>query len=367
MLNKRLVLISFLQQMDNDISAYTYERTLMMEQRNQMLRELRLNKKESMGVVSVNNSRVILVLLCWLCEKQPRKKNNSLLRLPLIVLATRRSRTSKNQWRIKLENCARQIALRRAISHEIFLFVLGSASPTSSWLKRTSFFWNFISLWRRRHFVFSTSTHREILLMTHKFCIFFLFFLPAHKKTNFISEYKHKLLSRIEKKGAKYWWLQQWIWRGQNAFGNDFCRKKTRKKTKSSHNNVFYAFKTRKPFFFLFNLNLKQWESFFIYLSLLCFLFSFIMIQFGAFNLILFNVLIFFIPSICRESFSFLLSKFQFWCSSKQEKQTMRRGSIWLPHPHWELVCAHRVISGKLISWGLPSLLLLFPLHLRTI
>lgn len=39
--------------MDNDISAYTYERTLMMEQRNQMLRELRLNKKESMGVVSL--------------------------------------------------------------------------------------------------------------------------------------------------------------------------------------------------------------------------------------------------------------------------------------------------------------------------
>lgn len=48
--------------MDSDISAYTYERTLMMEQRNQMLRELRLNKKESLGVVSdkiaksVNNS-----------------------------------------------------------------------------------------------------------------------------------------------------------------------------------------------------------------------------------------------------------------------------------------------------------------------
>lgn len=38
--------------MDSDISAYTYERTLMMEQRNQMLRELRLNKKESLGVVS---------------------------------------------------------------------------------------------------------------------------------------------------------------------------------------------------------------------------------------------------------------------------------------------------------------------------
>lgn len=51
-----LIIIMYftLKQMDNDISAYTYERTLMMEQRNQMLRELQLNKKESMGVVSVN-------------------------------------------------------------------------------------------------------------------------------------------------------------------------------------------------------------------------------------------------------------------------------------------------------------------------
>lgn len=39
--------------MDSDISAYTYERTLMMEQRNQMLRELRLNKRETLGVVSL--------------------------------------------------------------------------------------------------------------------------------------------------------------------------------------------------------------------------------------------------------------------------------------------------------------------------
>lgn len=38
-------------QTDSDISAYTYERTLMMEQRNQMLRELRLNKKETLGMV----------------------------------------------------------------------------------------------------------------------------------------------------------------------------------------------------------------------------------------------------------------------------------------------------------------------------
>lgn len=38
--------------MDSDISAYTYERTLMMEQRNQMLRKLRLNKREKENVVS---------------------------------------------------------------------------------------------------------------------------------------------------------------------------------------------------------------------------------------------------------------------------------------------------------------------------
>lgn len=46
--------LHFVLQMNSDISAYTYERTLMMEQRNQMLRELRLNKKESLGVVSLH-------------------------------------------------------------------------------------------------------------------------------------------------------------------------------------------------------------------------------------------------------------------------------------------------------------------------
>ena len=30
-------------QPDNDISAYTYERTLIMEQRNEMLKQMRLN------------------------------------------------------------------------------------------------------------------------------------------------------------------------------------------------------------------------------------------------------------------------------------------------------------------------------------
>ncbi|XP_076657034.1 solute carrier family 12 member kcc isoform X2 [Halictus rubicundus] len=43
--------VEIVEMMDSDISAYTYERTLMMEQRNQMLRELRLNKKETLGVV----------------------------------------------------------------------------------------------------------------------------------------------------------------------------------------------------------------------------------------------------------------------------------------------------------------------------
>lgn len=43
--------VEVVEMMDSDISAYTYERTLMMEQRNQMLRELRLNKKESLGVI----------------------------------------------------------------------------------------------------------------------------------------------------------------------------------------------------------------------------------------------------------------------------------------------------------------------------
>ncbi|XP_026683826.1 solute carrier family 12 member 6-like isoform X2 [Diaphorina citri] len=42
--------VEVVEMTNNDISAYTYERTLMMEQRNQMLRELRLNKKESLGM-----------------------------------------------------------------------------------------------------------------------------------------------------------------------------------------------------------------------------------------------------------------------------------------------------------------------------
>lgn len=43
--------IEIVEMTNSDISAYTYERTLVMEQRNQMLRELQLNKKEAQGLV----------------------------------------------------------------------------------------------------------------------------------------------------------------------------------------------------------------------------------------------------------------------------------------------------------------------------
>ena len=39
--------LRFYLQMDQDISEYTYERTLLMEQRHQMLREMQLSRKES--------------------------------------------------------------------------------------------------------------------------------------------------------------------------------------------------------------------------------------------------------------------------------------------------------------------------------
>ncbi|CAH1121202.1 unnamed protein product [Ceutorhynchus assimilis] len=42
--------VEVVEMSDKDISAYAYERTLVMEQRTQMLRELQLNKKESMGM-----------------------------------------------------------------------------------------------------------------------------------------------------------------------------------------------------------------------------------------------------------------------------------------------------------------------------
>lgn len=109
-----------------------------------------------------------------------------------------------------------------------------------------------ISLRRRRSFVFSTSTHREILLMTHKFCIFFLFFLPAHKKKQILSRNINTNFCRELKKKVPN------IGDYSNESGEDkmplvtiFVEKKTPKKNQIiSHKNVFYAFKTRKPFFF---------------------------------------------------------------------------------------------------------------------
>lgn len=44
-LNQGSNLCCFLKH-DSDISAYTYERTLMMEQRSQMLRQMRLSKSD---------------------------------------------------------------------------------------------------------------------------------------------------------------------------------------------------------------------------------------------------------------------------------------------------------------------------------
>lgn len=41
-----LIVSSCPPQHDSDISAYTYERTLMMEQRSQMLRQMRLSKSD---------------------------------------------------------------------------------------------------------------------------------------------------------------------------------------------------------------------------------------------------------------------------------------------------------------------------------
>ncbi|XP_076261181.1 solute carrier family 12 member kcc isoform X1 [Rhynchophorus ferrugineus] len=46
--------VEVVEMSDKDISAYAYERTLVMEQRTQMLRELQLNKKESLGVTLTN-------------------------------------------------------------------------------------------------------------------------------------------------------------------------------------------------------------------------------------------------------------------------------------------------------------------------
>lgn len=124
-------------QMDNDISAYTYERTLMMEQRNQMLHELRLNKKESMGVVSVNNLENYSRFLCWMCGKRKKRKQineftfffHSLPQLlsSLLYSLARRSH-HENRWWFKLEKNVffSSRDKPRSSRRERFAFVAGS-------------------------------------------------------------------------------------------------------------------------------------------------------------------------------------------------------------------------------------------------
>uniref|UniRef100_A0A673BS54 Solute carrier family 12 member 6-like n=1 Tax=Sphaeramia orbicularis TaxID=375764 RepID=A0A673BS54_9TELE len=71
---------------DSDISAYTYERTLMMEQRSQMLRQMRLSKSDREREVSPQDVRVNAYkqLLCLIPQAQLVKDRNSMLRLTSI-------------------------------------------------------------------------------------------------------------------------------------------------------------------------------------------------------------------------------------------------------------------------------------------
>uniref|UniRef100_A0A673HW61 Solute carrier family 12 member 6-like n=1 Tax=Sinocyclocheilus rhinocerous TaxID=307959 RepID=A0A673HW61_9TELE len=76
---------------DSDISAYTYERTLMMEQRSQMLRQMRLSKSDREKEVSVQRKRALLHdthSLTSVCsarlQAQLVKDRNSMLRLTSI-------------------------------------------------------------------------------------------------------------------------------------------------------------------------------------------------------------------------------------------------------------------------------------------
>ncbi|KAM7341781.1 solute carrier family 12 member kcc isoform 6-T8 [Cochliomyia hominivorax] len=64
--------VEVVEMMNSDISAYTYERTLMMEQRNQMLRELRLNRIEKTKVESKDDD----IGKSYEANEDNREKNN---------------------------------------------------------------------------------------------------------------------------------------------------------------------------------------------------------------------------------------------------------------------------------------------------
>lgn len=42
-----------------DVSAYTYERTLIMEQRNQLIRNIKMSKKQRKGDVTGNTQNLV--------------------------------------------------------------------------------------------------------------------------------------------------------------------------------------------------------------------------------------------------------------------------------------------------------------------
>ena len=52
--------IDVIEMHDSDVSAYTYERTLIMEQRNEMLQEMKVSKSARSKMVSIGHSSCIL-------------------------------------------------------------------------------------------------------------------------------------------------------------------------------------------------------------------------------------------------------------------------------------------------------------------
>lgn len=51
-------------QHDSDISAFTYEKTLMMEQRSQMLKQMQLSRTEREREVQ-SDSHMFYLTVCW--------------------------------------------------------------------------------------------------------------------------------------------------------------------------------------------------------------------------------------------------------------------------------------------------------------
>lgn len=86
-----------------------------MEQRNQMLRELRLNKKESMGVVSVNNFEISFVLL-----NAERTRTKKLMNFFFFAARHRVCRRGAQEKIDGESNWEEIIFLFALISHEIF-------------------------------------------------------------------------------------------------------------------------------------------------------------------------------------------------------------------------------------------------------